>query len=56
MSGLTNVGVLFVRREQNCEAHNIACLGLAPSVSSFYGFADEYAAVCNHDDNVSTIV
>jgi hypothetical protein len=37
--------VLFVRREQNCEAHNLACLGLVPSVSSFSGFADESSAI-----------
>jgi hypothetical protein len=58
--------VLFFRREQNCEDHNLASLakyvanrslmGLARSVSSFSGIADECTTVCNHDGGVSALV
>ncbi|CAJ2645003.1 uncharacterized protein LOC123895600 [Trifolium pratense] len=64
-SGLTNVSVLFVRTEQNDEAHNLASLakfvgnrswvGLAPSVSSFSSLADVSAVVCNQYGSVSAL-
>jgi hypothetical protein len=67
MNNLVNVSVLFVRREQNYEAHNLVFLAkfvgnnrswlrAAPSVSFLTGFAAVHAVMCTQISCVSAHV
>jgi hypothetical protein len=57
MNNLVNVSVLFGWREENSAAHNLASIGVSPSVSFFFtGFAAVPAVLCNQNSCVSAPV